>query len=488
MLLNRKITNIMSNNGSGSDSTMIVVLLGGVMVMCLSSCCSSIMTAYANECDTSGSLSFLAGDWYWTTFPTGLLGCTETGSGTGGDTSGGTSGGDTTTSGGGGTGSSSCTPGITGDNTYQTRVEKNGKWSCADGYQDTGCTWGDVLDGNDQGARQCRKLKSGEKGEKKSVCNLGTESENDYRTRRKTSSGRWECPKGWMDTKCGLVTNSDGTWLDGSDKGMKQCRKLKNGTTSSGSGSVPKSGCITIISEDNNDKTNRPKAEHTLCMTGSENDKKIGNLRTIKGSDGHDWNDRITHVSVPKGITLNLWDNDNWKGKQTENIVGPVTRKALGEVNYRNGQGGNINIEATTLHFWRNNDTSSSSGNASNSSSKGGCNYSSKSDKVWVFDKSKYGGNCQSFGNGTHNLALSSVGSLKIPKNSKRRVKLCQEYNQGGSCKYFVKDTSNMFSSHNNAKSVKVYKSGGTTQAAEPKKRMVCKTEGRPPQRTCKYV
>ena len=417
---------------------MIVVLLGGVMMMCLSSCCSSIMTAYANECDTSGSLSFLAGDWYSTTFPTGLLGCTETGGGdtttSGGDTT--TSGGDTTTSGGGGgTGSSSCTPGTTGDNTYQRRIEKDGKWSCVDGYQDTGCTWGDVVDGNDQGERQCRKLKPGENGEKKSVCNLGTESEYDYRTRRKTSSGRWECPKGWSDTKCGLVTNSDGTWLDGSDKGMKQCRRIKKGTTSSGSGSVPKSGCITIISEDDNDRTNRPKGEHTLCMTDSENDKKIVNLKTIKGSDGYDWNDRITHVSVPKGITLSLWDNADWKGKQTEDIVGPVTRKALGEVNYKNGQGGNIQYEATTLHFWRNNDTSSSSGGENSSGSK----------PVIVYRDINYAGREKGYGGGTKIKNASTEGmnkvitSMRIKKGYKFTG--CDKKDLKGTCKTWKSDT-----------------------------------------------
>jgi hypothetical protein len=376
------------DNGSG-DSTMIVLLLGGVMMMCLSSCCSSIMTAYANECDTDGTFSALAGDWYWNIVPSsGLMGCTTsditvttTDDSSGGD-------GDTNTggSGGGGGSGSGCSPGDTSKNTYKKRIEKDGKWTCESGYEDTGCTWGD----REHEERQCRKLKSGEKDDKKSKCNVGTEANYDYRERRKTSSGRWECPEGWSDTKCGLVTNADGKWVDGDDKGKKQCRKRKKGT-GGGSSTKPKSGCVVIISDGKG--TNRAADQRELCLASGQDKFEMQDLRTI------DWHDRISSVSVPSGITLSLWDNANWKGKQTVDIVGPVTNKDLGEVQYKNGQGGNIKNEASTLHFWKSGTSGGSSSGSSNTKAVRlyrDINYGGKEvgfNETSVKDASKYGVN-----------------------------------------------------------------------------------------------
>ena len=389
----------MAENGDDGQM-MIVLLLGVVVMMCVSSCCSSLLTAYANECDTDGMFSMFAGDWYWNLVPSpGVLGCTA-----------------------GGTTDASATV-----NTVEQIVENKSN----------------------------QPTTSGESTDSK--CDIGTEANYEYRVREKNSSGEWKCPNGWTDTKCGLVSNADGKWVDGDETGAKQCIKPKSGKTGSSNNGTSSANCITIFSDYNYDKTNRPKGEHTLCINSGNSEMKIPNLKNVK-SGRHHWNDRISHVSVPQGITLSLWDNEKWTGKQTEHIVGPVNRKSLREIKYKNGQGGNINAEATTLHFWKNNDASSASTPTTSTSSTGGCNYNSKSDKVWVFENDKYKGNCQSFGNGNHNLALKSVGSLKIPKKSKRRVKLCQEYSQGGSCKYFVKDTPKMFSSHKNAKSVKVYK------------------------------
>jgi len=405
------------NNGGGDDGTMIIMVVMISLVCCCCCVCGlSILTAYANDgCDTSGTFSFLVGQWYQDLMQGQKL-FTDCGTAPPADTTtGDTSGGNNAAAAG--------TPGSDGSG-----------------------------DGGKAGANN--KLPDGKK------CNPGTIANYDYDTRKwDEKKNAWSCASGWSTTWCGVATDASGNWVDG-ENNERQCRKRKSGSGGSSNNGTSNTNCITIFSDYSYDKTRRPKGEHTLCMESGKSEMKIPNLKNVK-SDGYDWNDRISHVSVPKGITLSLWDNENWTGKQTEDIVGPVNKKSLGEINYKKGQRGNINVEATTLHFWKNNDapsSSASSGGNASSSSKGGCNYKSSSDKVWVFEKDKYKGNCQSFGNGNHNLALNSVGSLKIPKNSKRRVKLCQEYNQGGSCKYFVKDTSKMFSSHKNAKSVKVYK------------------------------
>lgn len=64
---------------------------------------------------------------------------------------------------------------------------------------------------------------------KKSKCNIGKEDGYKFRVRRKTSSGRWECPKGWKETQCGKVRydagNGNMQWVDGSKSGAMQCKK-----------------------------------------------------------------------------------------------------------------------------------------------------------------------------------------------------------------------------------------------------------------------
>jgi len=66
---------------------------------------------------------------------------------------------------------------------------------------------------------------------KKSKCNVGKESGYKFRVRRKTSSGRWECPKGWKDTQCGKIQYDVGggnmRWVDGTKSGAMQCKKKK---------------------------------------------------------------------------------------------------------------------------------------------------------------------------------------------------------------------------------------------------------------------
>jgi len=56
----------MSYNNGGDDGTMIMIMIMICLVcFCCVSCCSSILTAWANDgCDTSGTFSFLVGEWY----------------------------------------------------------------------------------------------------------------------------------------------------------------------------------------------------------------------------------------------------------------------------------------------------------------------------------------------------------------------------------------------------------------------------------------
>jgi hypothetical protein len=422
------------NNGGDGGQMMIVLMMMMIMVCSVSCCSSSLMTAYANECDDSGSFDFLKFDGYFDSMPEGgILGCQSSS----GDTSGG---GDAS---GGGSGSG-CSVGDTSLYRYDDRKLTNGTWSCASGWEDTGCNWGD----GENEKRQCRQSISGTTSASTSKCNLGTESNYDYRERRLTSSGKWRCPDGYQDTRCGLVTGSDGKWVDGDEKGKKQCRKRKKGTSSS-------SNCIIVFSDGKG--TNRSSGERTFCLESGKDDFKMQDLRTV------DWHDRISSVTVPKGLTLSLWDNAGWKGKQTEDIVGPVTNKDLGEVQYKNGQGGSIRNEASTLHFWKSSSggqsptttTIRSSGTGPSTSWKSGkkvelyrdINYSGKVkgyDSASVPDASKEG----------MNKVISSMGITPGYV-----FKGCDKKNFKGKCKEWTKNTKWIGTTWNDKiQSYKIYK------------------------------
>ncbi len=424
----------------GDDSMIIVVLLGALMMMCLSSCCSSIMTAYANECDTSGSLGFLAGDWYWTTFPFGILGCTmDTSavvSGDGGD--GGTGGG---TGGGGGGWSGGCDAGDTSQYKYDDRkLRTNGSWTCADGWQDTGCNWGD----GDNEKRQCRQSINGSTGASESKCNLGTESNFKYRERRKTSSGRWECPKGWADTRCGLVTNADGKWVDGDDKGKKQCRRRIKGTMKSSQGDT----CITVFQDAAyNNVTNRSAGEYTFCLDVGTDRKEVPNLKNM------DWHDRITHVTVPKGITLELHDHELFKTGANVTVSGPLTRKPLTELTW-NSKGESPNVEVNSLKFYKNDDSPKAPSPSSNPAKAG--------KKVELYRDIKYSGKYKAY-NSANVPDASKEGMNKVITSmgiTKGYVfKGCDKKNFKGTCKKWTSNTKWIGTTWNDRiQSYKIYK------------------------------
>jgi len=326
----------MAENGDGGQM-VIVLILGVVMMMCLSSCCSSLLTAYANECDTGGMFSMFAGDWYWNLVPsTGILGCT------------------------GGTAVADAS--ATVNTTEQIDENKNNQPTTTGGTSD-------------------------------SKCNIGTEANYDYRVREKNSNGDWECPSGWHDTKCGLVSNADGKWVDGDETGAKQCRKRKSGTTGSNSSSS-NSECVTLTHKD---------GSKDLCFSGGANEYDHGSLKEIN------LNDKISSVTVPKGVTLQLWEHANYSGRNAV-VVGPATNKDLGEIAYSDGSYG-IKNKASTLRFWKN--SSSTSNNASSTSKD------ASSSGVTLYRDTKYGG--KSKRHGTINISNASdtgmndvISSMKI--------------------------------------------------------------------------
>ena len=401
---------------------MIVLLLGGVMMMCLSSCCSSLMTAYANECDTDGTFGALAGDWYWDIVPsTGILGCTSDGGGGGDggnygppsdDTSKDTTSSTTTGGGGSGDGGDKCKD---SNYTYTGKIKKDGKWTCKSGYEQTGCS---------DKKLQCRKKKTGS-----SKCKPGTESNYDYRRRIEHKSKGWICPTGWESTGCG--------WSDGAELGEKQCRKRKKAGGSSSSSSnggdtkLSSSSCIKLHAisssgEDIKKITNRDPADYEICLDSGKNEYYTADLKPIN------WQDRITHVTVPKGITLAMWDHTSQGGRRTNDIVGPVTKKYLGEVSATDGTTGKLKYEASSLQFWKNND----SGGSSSGSSSGKAvrlyrdiNYGGKEvgfDEVSVKDAGKYGLN-------------NVISSMKIKKGYV--LKGYDDKNFGGTPREWKEDT-----------------------------------------------
>jgi len=350
----------MAENGDGGQM-MIVLLLGVVVMMCLSSCCSSLLTAYANECDTDGMFSMFAGDWYWNLVPsTGVLGC-------------------------GSSGTTEPVASTTENTTEQIEENKSNQPTTSGGTSD-------------------------------SKCNIGTEANYDYRVREKDSNGDWKCPSGWHDTKCGLVSNADGKWVDGDTTGAKQCRKRKSGTTGSNSSSASSnSECVTLIHKD---------GSKDLCFIGGANHYKHSNLKEI-GLD-----DNISNVTVPKGISLQFWEHPNYGGRQTAAIVGPVTNLDLGEIAFDDGSYG-IKNKASTLQFWKNssptsNDASSTSNDTSSMSlgdvlNKLGTSSTSTdaSSGVTLYRDTKYGG--KSKRHGTINVSNASdtgmnnvISSMKI--------------------------------------------------------------------------
>ena len=236
----------MAENGDGGQM-VIVLLLGVVMMMCLSSCCSSLLTAYANECDTCGTFSMFAGNWYWNLVPsTGILGCTA----------GVTTDASTTVS-----------------TTEQVEENKNNQPTTSGGSSD-------------------------------SKCNIGTEANYDYRVREKNSNGEWKCPSGWADTKCGLVSNADGKWVDGDTTGAKQCRKRKSGTTGSNSSSSSSSSDLKVKLVD--DPSKGP---------GSATwDVGVGEYPNLMQDLDRTWNDRIAGFDIPKGLRVIGYTNSNFGG------------------------------------------------------------------------------------------------------------------------------------------------------------------------------
>ena len=241
----------MAENGDGGQM-VIVLLLGVVVMMCLSSCCSSLLTAYANECDTGGMFSMFAGEWYWNLVPsTGILGCTA----------------------GGTTGASTTVASTTENTTEQIEENKKNQPTTSGGSTD-------------------------------SKCNIGTEANYDYRVREKNSNGEWKCPSGWADTRCGLVSNADGKWVDGDTTGAKQCRKRKSGTTGSNSSSSSSSSDLKVKLVDD---PNKGPGSATW-------DVGVGDYPNLMQDLDRTWNDRIAGFDIPKGLRVIAYTNSNFGG------------------------------------------------------------------------------------------------------------------------------------------------------------------------------
>lgn len=122
-----------------------------------------------------------------------------------------------------------CSPGDVKQYQYVIRnLNKNGKWSCPSGYQDTGCTIGD---GSSSEERQCRRKNQSQKDHDKAMesssnykkggkCSPGSVRDYEFTVREQPNeNSKWACPDGFTDTGC--------TWSDGETVGKMQCRRKK---------------------------------------------------------------------------------------------------------------------------------------------------------------------------------------------------------------------------------------------------------------------
>ena len=392
----------MSYNNGGDDGTMIMM----IMMICFLCCCCaacgcSLLTAWANDgCDTTGTFSFLKGEWY-----TQLMGGNKL------FQCGPAAGGGSETSGGGGSGGANVS------------------------------------------------LPEGKK------CNVGNVANYDYTTRVwNASSNAWECPSGYTTTWCGVATDANGQWVDG-ENNERQCRIRKGTSGGSGSDGSVVSGNpnlkVTLV-----DDANRDDGGSTFQLgvgeyrTLSKIGDKSKRIRRPRQMMERSCDNKLAAIDIPEGLKVILYQDANFGGDSVE-VVGRSDKVVRGKwshwIDGHWADGSNRWDSVSSMQIMT---TGSSSG--STGSSSGGCNYKSSSEKVWVFEKENYAGNCQSFGSGTHNLnppfLNNTVGSIKFPKKPKRKVKLCTDWSLGGKCKYFKKDTSRMHSSHKGARSIQVYK------------------------------
>jgi len=424
------------NNGGDDGTMMIMMVMVSFLLCCCCACMSSILTAYANDgCDTSGTFSFLIGDWY-----RNLVGSFKLFQDCGVAASPDPPAGNTTTT------------------TSTTTVDATGASSSTGGGSGGGSGGNASTTGGGGGGKNV-KLPKGKK------CNVGTVANYDYTVRTYNESKKaWECPSGWTTTWCGVATDSNGNWVDG-DKSSMQCRKRKspssggsnnNGGSSGGSSSA---NGITIV----DDPHKKGSSEQLWLGLGDYPtlSEKV-NVKTKGYNTGtritKSWDDKIAAFNIPAGITVDAYEHPNYGGDSVR-YVGTDTKNVYGIwSHWVDGQwnsGKNRWDSISSLKVWKSN-----SGGSSSNSGGTKCNYNKKSDKVWVFEKENYKGNCQSFGSGNHNLDWdflnNSVGSIKVP--GKRKVKLCKDAGLGGQCKVFTKDKSNMYSSHKSARSISVYK------------------------------
>ena len=390
----------MGYNNGGDDGTMIIVMLMISMVCCCCVACgSSMLTAWANDgCDTTGTFSFLVGDWY--TQLTGgvkLFQCTAPAGGSGGGAESGTA------------------------------------------------------DGGKGGANVA--LPEGKK------CNPGTIANYDYTTRVwNADKNAWECPSGYSTTWCGVATDASGEWVDG-ENNERQCR-IRKGPNSSlkvtlvddahrddgsrtyqlGVGEYKSLKVLGDRFQDYrddwyewnwNDKVSAIDVPEGLKVILYEHPDFGGDSVELVGR-----NDKVVRGK------WSHWIDGTWNhgGNRWDTISSMKILTTSG-----GGGGSSSNNKASPVR-----------------SSNGSCAYKSSTDKVWLFEKENYKGRCISYGSGTHAIRLdanglnNSVGSLKFPKKPKRKVKLCANMNQN--CKYFTKDKSKMYSSHKLARQITVYK------------------------------
>jgi len=101
---------------------------------------------------------------------------------------------------------------------YTTRYQNNGVYMCPEGWTDTKCAH---RDGPSLSGLQCKRLKS---AKSETRC---TETSRDpayeYTKRRQYKKGLWQCPPGYINTRC---SRKDGSTLQD-----LQCKRRIDGTT-----------------------------------------------------------------------------------------------------------------------------------------------------------------------------------------------------------------------------------------------------------------
>jgi hypothetical protein len=291
------------------------------------------------------------------------------------------------------------------------------------------------------------------------TCNPGTIKNYEYVDRvLDEGTGYWKCPENYTDTYCG-IKGEDGV------NNARQCRKRRP-------------------DDEITDKKVTLFDDVHKGRSGGVEDFEVGDYPDLRDIG---WNDRISGFRIPKGLKVVAYPHPDFGGTKDENgnwEALTLTGKDLSdgyEFTHGLGGGGDVVLPSGKTEWSGGNNTNGKSSKFYDTISslriqidkqpakdvKGSCSgFSKNSDKVFIFNKENYKGDCQSFGNGEHNIDEgrmlydnATVRSVYMP--SFRQVRLCTESGQGGECRTITKSQSSLtalYGQYKKSKSLRVRK------------------------------